>query len=184
MKNWSELFFHQIDELYHAELQLLEALHKMAQHAASPPLKLALESHLAETEIHVERLERVAELTKVKLGRTVCEGMRGLIEESDGLVQGADGPPEILDAALTGVAQKVEHYEMVSYESAIEVAQQLGFGVATALLKKTLAEEVAVSRRLVELAGGEARPRTVRNGQVNGLRLPRRWSGSPNGTGS
>lgn len=184
MKNWNELLFHQIDELYDAERQLLEALHKMALGAGSPRLQRALGSHLAETEIHVERLEQAAQLLKLKLGRTVCEGMRGLIEEAGPRLE-EDGVPEIRDAALIGVAQKVEHYEMVAYESAIELAQQLGFGVAAMLLKKTLAEEVAVSRKLVELAGGEERPTGFRNGgRVNGLRRTRGWEGSPDHTGS
>lgn len=174
MKNWNELLFYQIDELYDAERQLLEALHEMATAAGDPRLKQALGSHLAETEIHVERLEQAAQLLRLKLGRTVCEGMRDLIEEAAPRLAEEDGDPDIRDAALIGVAQKVEHYEMVAYESAIELAQQLGFGVAATLLRKTLAEEVAVSRKLVELAGAEERPRGFRNGgRVNGRRRPR-----------
>jgi len=51
-----------IDELrdsYDAEKQLTKALPKLAKAASNPQLRQAFESHLKETEGHVERLEQV-----------------------------------------------------------------------------------------------------------------------------
>lgn len=153
MKNWNELLVHEIEDLYDAEQQLVKALPKLAKGATDPELKQAFESHLAETEIHVQRLEKVAKLLKKRLGEMTCEGMKGLIKEGEGILKEKDGQPEIIDAALIGAAQKVEHYEMVSYESAIHLAEKLGFEEVAELLQQTLTEEMAASDKLVELSG-------------------------------
>ena len=167
MKNFKDLLVHDIEELDDAERQLLEALPKMAKAAASPQLKQTLESHVAETEIHVQRLDRVAKLLKTKLGKVTSEGMKGLIEAGEDLASRTEGNPEILDAALIGVAQKVESYEAVAYESALELAGQLGFGEAAALLQQTRAQEMTVGRKLAEL-GGEAEPALAKGGHFFG----------------
>lgn len=153
MKNWNELLVHEIEDLYDAEQQLVKALPKLAKGAANPELKQAFESHLAETEIQVQRLEQVAKLLKKKLGEMTCEGMKGLIKEGDGILKEKAGEPEIIDAALIGAAQKVEHYEMVAYESAIHLAEQLGLDEVADLLQQTLTEEIAASDKLSELSG-------------------------------
>jgi len=180
MKNWNELLVHQIEELFDAERQLLETLPRMAKCASDPKLKQALEGHLAETRVHAERLEQVAKLLKRKLGTTTSEGMKGLIEDGAGLLEKMGGNPEILDAAVIGAAQQVEHYEMVAYEAAVELARQLGFGEAARLLEQTFAEEIAFSKKLADLAGDDERSRSFRNGgRDNGGRIngPRRVRG-------
>lgn len=155
MKNWNELLVHEIEDLYDAEKQLVKALPKLAKGASDPELKQAFEVHLAETEIHVQRLEQVANLLNKKLGEISCEGMKGLIKEGDGILKVKDGEPEIVDCALMGAAQKIEHYEIVAYESAIGLAEQLGLDQVADLLQQTLNEEVAASDKLAELNGEE-----------------------------
>jgi hypothetical protein len=77
------------------------------------------------------------------------------------------GEGAVMDAALIGSAQKVEHYEIAAYGCLITYAQLLGFSQATELLKQTLAEEEATDKKRTELgeagineaaatAGGEA----------------------------
>jgi ferritin-like metal-binding protein YciE len=155
VKNWKELLVHEMADLYDAEQQLVKALPKLAEGASDPELKQAFENHLAETEIHVQRLEQAAKLLGKKLGQVTCEGMKGLIKEGDGILKVKDGEPEIVDAALMGAAQKVEHYEMLSYESLISLSEQLGLEQVAALLQQSLDEEVAASDKLAELSGEE-----------------------------
>lgn len=183
MKNWNELLVHEIEDLYDAEKQLVKALPKMAQGAADPMLKQAFESHLAETEIHVQRLEQVAQLLGQELGSMTCEGMKGLIKEGDGILKEKQkAEPEILDAALTGAAQKVEHYEMVAYESAIHLADQLGLEEVAELLEQTLTEEMAASNKLSELAGEEESGEDSLQGEEPARRSGRRGRQSRGGS--
>lgn len=156
MKDWNELLEHEVQDLYDAERQLIEALPKMAQKAASPELKMAFEEHTAETEIQAQRLEQVARILGIEdLGKITCEGMKGLIKEGEGILKEKDGDPEIIDFALIGAAQKVEHYEMVAYQSVIHLAEQLGLEEVADLLQETMNEEIAASDKLSELSGEE-----------------------------
>ncbi len=77
--------------------------------------------------------------------------MEGLIEEGKDLIDEIDKGP-VLDAALIGAAQKVEHYEIASYTALILMAQQLGLAEAEQLLGETLAEEKATDEKLGQLA--------------------------------
>ena len=59
LKTYDDLFTHQLQDLYDAEIQLTEALPKMADAATSSDLRNAFNTHLMETREHVKRLEQV-----------------------------------------------------------------------------------------------------------------------------
>jgi ferritin-like metal-binding protein YciE len=56
------LFIENLQDLLHAEMQLVEALPKMAEAAHHPKLKEAFQRHLTQTEGQVERLKKVFEV--------------------------------------------------------------------------------------------------------------------------
>ena len=58
----------------------------------------------------------------------------------------------MLDAALIGAAQKVEHYEISGYGTARTMAEMLGQQDAAELLEETLEEEKATDENLTEIA--------------------------------
>jgi ferritin-like metal-binding protein YciE len=151
IQSMKELLVHEIKDIYHAEQQLLKALPKMAKKASSPDLKEAFEHHLKETEEHVSRLEQVFEKLGEKPKTEVCHAMKGLVEEAEDILeQKNDG--QILDAALIGAAQKVEHYEIASYGTIVEWAKNLGEKEAANILGKTLEEEEKADELLTKLA--------------------------------
>jgi len=78
-------------------------------------------------------------------------GMEGLLEEGKELLE-IDADPAVLDAALIGAAQRVEHYEIAAYGTAIAHAGQLGYTEIAERLRKTLAEEKEADERLTEIA--------------------------------
>ena len=49
-------------------------------------------------------------------------------------------------------AQRVEHYEIAAYGTAVEWARLLGYGKAEKLLQETLDEESAANEKLTMLA--------------------------------
>jgi ferritin-like metal-binding protein YciE len=70
---------------------LTQELRKLAQAAFSFDLKHAFRWHLAETENHVARLDRIfAMLQQDPAGKT-CEGIKGLLSECDAAVNGDAG---------------------------------------------------------------------------------------------
>src|SRR5690242_4040825 len=114
LKTLEDLFLDEVKDLFDAEKRLTKALPKMAKSAGSDDLRAAFESHLAETENHVARLEQVFEhLGKAPRGKK-CKAMEGLVEEGSDLMH-EDADEAVLDAGMICAAQKVEHYEIASY---------------------------------------------------------------------
>ena len=146
-----DLFHHELKDLYSAENQLVEALPKMAKGATNEKLKAGFEEHLEQTKGHAERLEQIAKELDLKLGGHKCAAMEGLIEEGAELLK-EDAEASVLDAALIGAAQRVEHYEIAGYGTARTLAEVLGFEDAVKLLQQTLDEEKETDEKLTELA--------------------------------
>jgi ferritin-like metal-binding protein YciE len=150
-ENLRELLVEELKDLYSAENQLTKALPKVAKNATDPQLKKAIESHLKETEGHVQRLEQIFEqLDESPKGKT-CDGMKGLISEADERIK-EGGEPAVLDAGLIADAQRVEHYEIAAYGSARTFANLLGEKEIVSLLEATLKEEKAADQKLTSIA--------------------------------
>jgi ferritin-like metal-binding protein YciE len=147
----------ELKDLYSAETQLVRALPKMAKKATAAGLKEAFTNHLEETKGHVERLEKVGQLLEIELSGKKCKAMEGLIEEGKEVLE-AEGPDGVIDAALIGAAQRVEHYEMAGYGTVRALAEFLGHEKAVRLLQETLDEEFAADEKLTEIAVGEVMP--------------------------
>ena len=146
----NDLFVETLKDLYYVEKKLVKTLPKMAAKASSEELKDAIESHLAETQTHVQRLEQVFELIgKTPRGKT-CDAILGIIEEGKEIMEEYKGT-EALDAGLISAAQAVEHYEIARYGTLKAWAQQLGLKDAVKLLDQTLQEESATDQKLSQL---------------------------------
>ncbi len=146
-----QLLVDQLKDLYSAETQLTKALPKMAKQASNDALKQALQNHLEETRGQVERLQQIAEHLDAKLTGKKCKAMEGLIEEGAEVLE-AEGDEAMIDLAIIAAAQRVEHYEIASYGSAREMAQQLGHEEITTLLQETLNEEGEADKLLTRVA--------------------------------
>jgi Mn-containing catalase len=153
MSNLKDLFVEELQDILHAETQLLGALPKMAAAAHAPALKEGFEKHLAQTQIHVERLQRVFELLDVKANSTPCKAMMGLVEEGEETIKdGKEKAPLVADLALITAAQKVEHYEIAAYGTLRGLARQIGEIDAATLLSHTLGDEEAADFLLTSVA--------------------------------
>ena len=151
MQSLHDVFVHELRDLYSAERQLIKALPKLAKNAGSPELADAFTNHLHETEVHVTRLEEILKTLGVKSGGVKCKGMEGLLEEGAEVLE-MDGAPGPLDAAMIGAAQRVEHYEIAAYGTAISHARAQGHTEAARLLEETLREERNADEVLTEIA--------------------------------
>src|SRR5258707_3762122 len=97
IESLENLLLHEVQDLYHAEKQLVKALPKVAKKASSPQLKDAIEEHLEQTEGHVNRLEQVFQILGQPAKGVRCKGMQGILEESEETLS-FKGTPETLDA--------------------------------------------------------------------------------------
>jgi ferritin-like metal-binding protein YciE len=146
-----DLYIDELKDLYSAENQLVKALPKMAKAASSHELKQGFEEHLEQTRGHVQRLEQIFETLDESPKGKKCAGMEGLVKEG-GEVMEEDFEGALMDAALIGAAQRVEHYEIAAYGTAAEFAKLLGQSEHATLLEETLQEEKETDEKLTELA--------------------------------
>lgn len=143
----------ELQDLLHAEGQLVKALPKMAKAAHDPKLKQAIQKHLEETKGHVERLKQSFDALGWKAKATPCKGMQGLIEEGQERVEEGQGSESaVADLSLVAAAQRVEHYEISGYGTARTIADQLGNKRVAKLLAQTLAEEEKTDKLLTQLS--------------------------------
>ena len=148
-----EAFVDELRDTYDAEKQLTKALPKMAKAANSPELREAIESHLEETRHQVERLEQVFESIEEKARGKHCDGIAGIIQEAQAMMQ-EDFDEPTADACLIAAAQRAEHYVMAAYGTLVAWARAMGHDDAADLLQETLDEEKAADEKLNSLAEG------------------------------
>ena len=151
LESLEELYLEQLQDLYSAENQIVEALPKMARKCSSSALRQAFEMHLEQTRTQIERLEDIFEEMGEAPKGPECKGMKGLIAEGEDLLK-SKSDPEVLDAALISAAQRVEHYEIAGYGTVRTYADLLGQDDHSVLLQKTLEEEKQTDQLLNSLA--------------------------------
>src|SRR4029450_7374193 len=146
-----ELYIDELKDLYSAENQLIRALPKMAKAANSEDLREGFEAHLEQTKEHVQRLEQIFKSMDESPKGKKCVGMEGLVKEGSEAIE-EDFEDAVMDAALIGAAQRVEHYEIAAYGTVCEFAKVLGENEHASLLEQTLEEEKETDEKLSELA--------------------------------
>jgi len=147
-----KLFTDSLKDIYWAEKHLTKTLPKMKKKATTDDLKSAIEEHLAQTEEHVSRLERVFEICGKKAQAKKCDAMEGLTKEADSIVEETEPNTMTRDAGIIMAAQKVEHYEIATYGSLVQLAKTLGMNGAAEILHQTLEEEKQADEKLTEIA--------------------------------
>ncbi|HYN09918.1 MAG TPA: ferritin-like domain-containing protein [Vicinamibacterales bacterium] len=146
------LLVQELRDIYDAEKRLTKAIPKLAKAATSEDLSGALEEHLTQTEEQVTRLERAFEALGEPAKGKECAGIKGIIEEGDEHVGEDFGDDGLRDATIIGSAQRVEHYEIAAYGTAIAHARLLGQDEVVSLLEETLEEEISADEKLTEIA--------------------------------
>jgi ferritin-like metal-binding protein YciE len=154
-KTLEDLFHETLRDIYYAERKILKALPKMAKGAESRELKAAFEKHKAQTEGHVERLQKVFEIFGKRAQGKTCPAIDGIVKEGEEIMQDFKGT-DALDAGLISAAQAVEHYEITRYGTLKRWAENLGMTDAVKLLDATLKEEAQTDVDLTRLADAGA----------------------------
>ena len=147
----STLMEEEIKDIYDFEKRLVRAIPKMAKAASSEELRGALTEHLEVTKNQVNRIEQIFQLLGSSPKAKTCAGMKGILEEGEETLQMDAADESLLDVAIIGAAQRVEHYEMAAYASVRAMAEQLGNQEIVDLLQETWDEEHEADDRLAEI---------------------------------
>jgi len=151
VKTAEDLFIDELKDIYSAEKQAVRAYPRLVKRVESDELKQAMQTHLEQTKEQVNRLDRIFELLEKRASGKTCEGMKGLLEEAAQHVEEIE-PGPVLDAALIGALQRVEHYEIASYGTVATLAEAMGQEEIKELLGETLAEEKETDELLTGVA--------------------------------
>jgi len=163
MKTLQDLFENQLKDLYSAENQLLSALPKMLEHANDKSLQQAFENHLKETKVQKSRIERICEeLDSSPKGET-CQAMEGLVKEATHFISAAQDD-EVMDAGLIAAAQRIAHYEISGYGTAVRFAKELAHHEMATMLQTTLDEKYDADNVLDKLAENRLNKKAISQG--------------------
>ncbi|CAN5458462.1 ferritin-like domain-containing protein [soil metagenome] len=151
IKTFQKLFEDTLKDTYNAEKQFLKTMPKLSKAAHNADLKKTIDAHIEETKEHISRLEKVAEMLDIKPTGKVCKAAQGLVEEAEEHLEEVQ-PGPVLDAGIIICAQKNEHYEICAYGTLVSWAKDLGLTEVSAILKKTLDEELNANKLLDNVA--------------------------------
>jgi ferritin-like metal-binding protein YciE len=148
-----EMFVHELGDIYDAEQQFLKGQAEMAKNATDAKLKAGIEHHMAETEQHVKNVEQVFKLLGQQPKAEKCPVAAGLVTEAkQGMKEAREDA--IRDCMIGESAEKVEHYEIVSYRGLIESAELMKQPEIVRLLQANLAQEEKTATMLEQNAPG------------------------------
>ena len=164
MKSLEDLMQDELKDIYDAEKQLTKALPKLAKKASNEELRDALQTHLQETEGHVERLEQIFEQLGMPVRGKRCEGMKHLIDEGNEMIADAE-EDATRDAIMIAAVQKTEHYEIASYGTLRTWANVLGKTDVASTCEETLEEEKAADEKLTAIAESVVNQQSANEGE-------------------
>lgn len=147
-----KFFIEELQDIYWAEKHLVKELPKMQKAATSEELADAFGDHQAATEDHVSRLEEVFKMLGETAKAKKCEAMEGLVKEAHHIIDETEEETATRDVALIMAAQKVEHYEIATYGSLVQLAKTIGMANVAEVLAETLQEEKEADELLTSIA--------------------------------
>ncbi len=153
-----KLFVDMLKDMLWAENHLVTALQKMQQKATTTALQDAFEDHLFATKKHAARLEKVFGMMGKEAEEKKCDAMEGLTKEADAIINETEDGSMTRDAALIIAAQKVEHYEIATYGSLVQLARTMDREDVARLLEKTLWDEEDTDQLLTDIAESDVNP--------------------------
>ncbi len=151
IETMEDLFMHTLEDIYYAEHQIEKALPDMIKKASDGELKKGFQTHMRQTKGHIKRLDQAFKKLKRKPEGTKCPAIDGIIDEAKEIA-GEVEDKMVLNAALIGAAQAVEHYEITRYGTLSSWAKLLGRNDVARLFEANLKEEKATDKKLSDIA--------------------------------
>jgi ferritin-like metal-binding protein YciE len=157
MSGLQEMLVSQLRDAFSAEKQAIQSMKKTVRKISAPELKDGTQAHIEQSEEQRARVEQALQQLGSKPDRTVCEAMRGLVEEAQHEMEEQEKGP-LMDLTVVAGLQRIEHYEIAAYGTMAELAKALGENEVAELLATTLAEEKAQDERLTEVTRSAIMP--------------------------
>lgn len=145
-----QLFEHELEDIYFAEHELVDALEELAEQVDDEEAERALLDHRDTTEEQANRIEEVFDMISEPPDEEECEAIEGILEEQRHFAEDDPGQ-EVLDLVNLTTAQKAEHYEIAAYGNLAVLADRLDMEEAGDVLHRNLEEEKEFLQELKDL---------------------------------
>jgi len=145
------LYINHLQKALDMERHITKALPKMVERSTDPDLAEAFRTHLEETKGHAANVERLLSNITGKASTTTCKAIASLITEAEDTIKDVTDP-FVLDVALIGAAQQVEHHEIAAYGTLRNWAELLALEDHAETLESILEEEKNADEILTELS--------------------------------
>jgi ferritin-like metal-binding protein YciE len=145
------LYIDNLQKALDMEENIVKALPRMIENSSDAELANAFRTHLEETRGHVSEVQRLLDQATGEASTIKCKVIGSLITEAEDTIKDVK-VPTVLDVALIGAAQQVEHHEIAVYGTLRNWAELLSLGDHVSVLEAILEEEKNADKTLTELS--------------------------------
>ncbi|MEO1651841.1 MAG: ferritin-like domain-containing protein [Pseudomonadota bacterium] len=150
-----DVYVDQLQDLYSADKQSLEATKKLHEVASDSELKEALKNGVEGIERGMTMLEGIIEGHNAKPSGEFCKGMEGLVKEVNAHVLEAEfGSDDVRDAMAITQYQRMTHYGIAGYGCLVAFAKRLGHTDDVDKLQECLDNTYGGDREMTRIATG------------------------------
>lgn len=151
-----DVYIDQLQDLYSANRQALDATRKLEKHASNSELKSALGAGVSGIQDGLSVVETLVKGHGAKPTGEFCKGMEGLVKEVNAHVIEADfGDDDVRDAMIISQYQRMAHYGIAGYGCVEAFAERLGLEGEASKLRKCKEETAGGDKRMTGIAIGK-----------------------------
>ena len=151
-----DLYIDQLQDLYSADKQSLEATKQLHEKASDDELKKALKAGVEGISQGMEQVKGLIQGHDADPTGEHCKGMEGLVKEAKAHAIEADiDDKDVRDASIITQYQRMTHYGIAGYGTALAFAKRLGLDDDAKTLQTCLDNTYDGDRHMTQIATGE-----------------------------
>lgn len=164
LRSPTDLLTQEMKEIHSAERQLSRALPKLAKAASSQRLREMLEKRREQGATLIESVDEALEELGTTRARKKNDAIEGLIEDANQHVEEISDK-KMLDAALIGAGQKIEHYCLAAWGTVASMGRLFEQQKVVEAMERALEEGKRFDQEMTQLAETEVNPAMLRQDQ-------------------
>ena len=152
-----QLLLHELHGIEDAENEASRVLESRMEEVENPKLQKLLERRLQQGERLMQEVQESLEKLNGQSGGRENKAARGLIQDSERLLQEIEAP-EMKEAVLIASVQKLEHYCIAVWGTVKSMALEMGEQDLAKVMQRALDEGYRLDKELTKLAESRVNP--------------------------
>jgi ferritin-like metal-binding protein YciE len=161
LRSPADLLTQEVKEIHSAERQLSRAMPKLAKAVSSQRLREMLEKRREQGATLIESIDEALEELGTTRARKKNDAIEGLIEDANQHVEEISDK-KMLDAALIGAVQKIEHYCIAAWGTVASMGRLFEQQKVVEAMERALDEGKRFDQEMTQLAETEVNPAMLR----------------------